>query len=521
MLHETFMSFNDLDKFPSYYQVKKRTVELSGVQPVVLDMCINSCVGFTGPFFHHLHCPECGESRYDAALLQDTQGVVRKPRKQFSTILLGPQLQALYRDPEKANEMDYRRDYTHHVFEKLRQNDGVQDVYNDFFDGLEYLEAVQTGKIKNEDIVLMTSIDSVQLYRNKQLDCWMSIWVIFDRSPDTRYRKKYVLPGVVIPGPNKPKNLDSFMFPSYHHVAALQNEGLRIWNASTDRSYLSNLFVALGTADGPGLAYLNGLVGHHGKNGCHLYCGLQGRHNEGAPHYYPVLKKPVNFDVRGSNHPDVDPSDFMACSVTTYWNNLTYLLLSPNEAQYKKRHLETGISKPSIFLGFKMNSTFGIPRCFGLDIMHLLSLNIPNLLIPLWRGTFDCHPSDDKATWDWAALSSPAVWKCHGVQVANATVDIPGVFGCPPCNPAEKISSGYKAWEYHLYLYGLAPGLLHGILPDPYWRHFCKLVRVVHLISQHSITRDELVDAHRLFMEFTVEFEDLYYQCRLERLHFV
>jgi len=518
---ETLMNFTQLDEFPSYYQAKMKTTELSGVEPVVLDMCINSCIGFTGPFHHLSHCSECGESRYDTTLLQDTQGVVRKPCKQFSTILLGPQLQALYRDPQKANDMNYRREYTHRVFDKLRQNGGIQDVYNDFFDGSDYLKAVQAGKIKDDDIVLMTSIDGAQLYRNKQSDCWMSIWVIFDHSPDIQYRKKYVLPGVVIPGPNKPKNLDSFMFPSYHHIAALQHEGLCIWNACTNRSYLANLFIALGTADGPGLAYLNGLVGHHGKNGCRLYCGLQGRHNEGAPHYYPALKKPLDFDVRGSNHPDVDPSDFAACSLMTYWRNLTYVLLSPNETQYKKRRLETSISKPSIFLGFQVNSTFGIPKCFSSDIMHLLSLNIPDLLIPLWRGTFDCQPGDNKATWDWAALSNPAVWKRHGAQVADVTVDIPGVFGRPPRNPAEKISSGYKAWEYHLYLYGLAPGLLRDILPHPYWRHFCKLVRAVRLISQHSITRNELKLAHNLFMEFVVEFEDLYYQRKPERLHFV
>ena len=165
----------------------------------------------------------------------------------------------------------------------------------------------------------------------------MLIWVIFNCSPDTQYRKKYILPGIVIPRPNKPKNLDSLMFSSYHHVAALQRKGLCIWNAYTDRSYLANLFIALGTTDGPGLAYLNGLVGHHGKNGCHLYCGLQGQHNEGAPHYYLALKKPINFDVRGLNHPDVNPSDFAACSLMTYWHNLSYVLLSPNETQYKKR----------------------------------------------------------------------------------------------------------------------------------------------------------------------------------------
>ncbi|KAG2052081.1 hypothetical protein BDR06DRAFT_828194, partial [Suillus hirtellus] len=51
--------------------------------------------------------------------------------------------------------------------------------------------------------------------------------------------------------------------------------------------YLSNPFLALGTADGPGLAYLDGLVGHHGKNGCQLYCGLKKHHKEGCLHYHP------------------------------------------------------------------------------------------------------------------------------------------------------------------------------------------------------------------------------------------
>lgn len=118
--------------------------------------------------------------------------------------------------------------------------------------------------------------------------------------------------------------------------------------------------------------------------------------------------------------------------------------------------------------------------------------------------------------WDWAALSNPAVWKQHGAQVADVTVDIPGVFGCPPHNPAEKISSGYKAWEYHLYLYGLRPGLLWNILPCPYWQHFCKLVHAVQLISQHSITCDKLKSAHNLFIEFVIKFEDLYYQHKPE-----
>ncbi|KAG1881276.1 hypothetical protein F4604DRAFT_1537760, partial [Suillus subluteus] len=57
--------------------------------------------------------------------------------------------------------------------------------------------------------------------------------------------------------------------------------------------YTSNPFLFFATMDGPGLAYLNGFVGHHGKNGCGLYCGLKGCHKEGGPHYYPALHNPA------------------------------------------------------------------------------------------------------------------------------------------------------------------------------------------------------------------------------------
>lgn len=65
------------------------------------------------------------------------------------------------------------------------------------------------------------------------------------------------------------------------------------------------------------------------------------------------------------------------------------------------------------------------------------------------------------------------IWESHGVAVSAATPYLqPGSFDRPPRNIAEKINSGYKAWEWLLYLYGLAPALLFGILPEPYYSHF-------------------------------------------------
>jgi len=48
-----------------------------------------------------------------------------------------------------------------------------------------------------------------------------------------------------------------------------------MWDALQERPLLflthSSRFV---TADGPAMAYINGLVGHQGRNGCRLYCPL-------------------------------------------------------------------------------------------------------------------------------------------------------------------------------------------------------------------------------------------------------
>jgi hypothetical protein len=507
------------DELLSYDQIKRRVAQLSGITPLIRDMCVNSCVAYTGPFSRLDACPECGELRYDPIKLATSGGKTKVARQEFHTMPIGPQLQALWRNADSAVAMRYREARTKEIMEELEQNGGLLATYNDFLHGTDYLKAVADGRIKSTDVVLMFSIDGAQLYRNKKSDCWIAIWVIFDHSPDGRYKVKRVQPGCFIPGPNKPKNSDSFLFPSLCHLVALQREGLRIWDASRGLVFVSHPFLALATADGPGMTYLNGLVGHHGKQGCRLYCSVAGRHKPGGGHYYPALLKPDNYNVNGSNHGDVNPRDITPCA-EKYSANLRYLIASPNENQYKNRRLETGISKPSIFLGIPKARVLGVPGCFGSDIMHLVALNLPDLLINLWRGTFDCDKSDSRTTWDWATLQGDT-WKAHGAAVAAATPYLPGSFDRPPRNPAEKINSGFKAWEFLLYMYGLGPGLLFGILPDKYWRNYCKLVFGIRIIHQYTIETTDLCQAHQALVEFAVEFEQLYYRRQVNRLHFV
>ena len=506
-------------EFLSLEQLKKRIAAITGVTSVTHDMCINSCVGYTGPFKDLTHCPICDTLRYDPLKYNAENNWKRVPRLTFNTIPLGPQLQAMYRSRRGAEAMRYRRIRTQQVLNELAANRGVLDVYDDYITGSEYIEAVRSGNIGDHDIALLLSVDGAQLYEKKMSDCWVYIWVIFEMSPDLRYMKKEVRPAQFVPGPNKPKHFDSFSFPIVHHLSALQREGLGIWDAYDAAVYLSRPFFVIGAADGSGVTNFNGLVGYKGYYSCRLYCPIKGRRIPGDTRYYPVHLKPLDYDVDGCNHDDYDFEVMPTRPRDEYQNNLAYLVESATNQQYERRRLRTGIVKPTLFSGLPPRSRLSIPGCFAADLMHLIALNLTQLLLQLWRGTLVCKRPDNKATWDWAVLQDET-WEQHGKTIGDMAPFIPGSFDIAPRNPAERISSGYKAWEFLIYVFVLGPGALYNILPDRYFRNFCKLIAGLRILHQRKIPLQEMLQAHQLVKDFVRDFEELYYQRKVTRIHF-
>ncbi|KAI6095240.1 hypothetical protein F5141DRAFT_970773, partial [Pisolithus sp. B1] len=70
--------------------------------------------------------------------------------------------------------------------------------------------------------------------------------------------------------------------------------------------FTSCLFLFLVCVDGLGLLTLSNFVGHQGKNGCHMLCPFKGHCKPGASRHYLVLLKLDNYNMSGSDHPDVD-----------------------------------------------------------------------------------------------------------------------------------------------------------------------------------------------------------------------
>ena len=106
----------------------------------------------------------------------------------------------------------------------------------------------------------------------------------------------------------------------------------------------------------------------------------------------------------------------------------------------------------------------------------LQCINLTVLMFELWCEHDNCQKGDSsRDIWDWAVLKRN-VWKTHSEAVAAAASCFPYSFDHTPHNPADKLSGGYKAWELLLYFCGLGPGLFYGILPEAYYKHYCKLV---------------------------------------------
>ena len=192
----------------------------------------------------------------------------------------------------------------------------------------------------------------------------------------------------------------------------------------------------------------------------------------------------------------------------------------PNQTQWDKIKTETGPTKPPLIIGLKPAHSLGVLLCMTTDIMHLAG-NILDLLISLWHGEIDAVPGDDKTTWEWAVLRDKTVWVSHGQGVVAAGSFLPGSYDRKPCNIMKKINTQYKTWEFQLYTFGIAPVLLYNVLLSKYWSHFCQLVRGFQIMCQHSLTHDQLEDAHALLCTWEQGFEMLYYQLCHDHIHFV
>jgi hypothetical protein len=511
----------------SYDQVQRRLTTWTGIYLQEHDMCIKDCVAYTAHYADLDFCPApgCGEPRYTL----DGRG---KPlaRKKWWSLPLAPQIQARWASPARAKLMK-------HGWERMKSNVDMlhrtgkttMESLSDVFDGSDFLNRFidpddpEGSRFNVHDTFILFSCDGAQIYESKESDCWFSIALIMNLPPNLRYKNTELLPLSIIPG--KPKNMDSFNFPVFHEMCCLMNEGMSVYDAEDGQTYELELYLPFACADGPAMVGLDGGVGHSGAHGCRLHCPCPFRHKDGGSHYYPASQCPTDFHVAGSDFADVDLADVAEWEPDdqVYLQDVAELLAARNNNDYARLRLKTGLTKPSLFLGFPPSHIFGVPGTFALDLFHLPALNVPDLLFSLWRGTLTCDTKrgDSKDSWAGRCFKLPADWLRWGSQIGSLLSYIPIWFGRAPRNPAKKMSSGYKGEEYENLLFGLGPQELQPEMPEDEWEMVCMLIQGFELLAQEDISDSDLLESQRLFSQFVDLYETKFVQRKESRLHFV
>ena len=142
-------------------------------------------------------------------------------------------IQALYGSRELAEHMHYLEKRLAENLAYARAHSSRLSKYDDTAYGTELLVSWESGRFSSSDIALQFSINGAQLRPDQPSKAWVFIWVIHNLPPSMQYKKDFVIPSAIVPGPNKPQELDSFLFPSLSHVAALQCKGFRIYDVNT------------------------------------------------------------------------------------------------------------------------------------------------------------------------------------------------------------------------------------------------------------------------------------------------
>ena len=208
----TESAYNDILKILtvnniSLYKVKKYLKEITGLIPVFYDMYENSCICYTGKYESCRICPICNSTRLD------TRG---KAKKVMPYLSVKDRLKLQFNDANRAKELYYHYEYI---------TDKDNDDLNDIFNGKIYKELVNENLFKDKrDVAFTASCDGYQIFKQKTDDCWLFLLINNNLHPSLRVKKENLLIPFLIPGPNQPKDFNTFLQPFIDEMKELESK---------------------------------------------------------------------------------------------------------------------------------------------------------------------------------------------------------------------------------------------------------------------------------------------------------
>jgi len=409
----------------------------------------------------------------------------------------------MFANPEQVKEMQYRAfDHTH-----------TPGKFTDVFDSYVYRcllgkEVIIDGKpAKHEyfadprDIALGLSTDGFGPFKRRTSTAWPLVLFNYNLPPETRFHNTNIISLGVIPGPKKPADIDSFLWPAFEEFLRLQM-GIKAFDALAGELFLMRAYLILAFGDIPAVSMLMRMCGHNGFSPCRVckITGVRIPNSRVTTHYVPLNR---------SRHPDVRQSrteiaiyNPMALPLRTedeILRQANEVNNAPNKAHKIRLSKAYGI-KGIPLLSYLKSLSF--PKSFPYDFMHLIWENlIPNLIL-LWTGGFK---GLDEGTQEYEF--APKVWQAIAAAGAATGSTIPSSFGARVPNLAtNKSACSADVWSF--WTLHLGPVLLRQrFRRERYYNHFVKLVKLLHICLQFEITVDEIQTVREGFSTWVTEYE--------------
>jgi hypothetical protein len=350
------------------------------------------------------------------------------------------------------------------------------------------------------NLALGLSTDGFAPFKKRKSTAWPLIIFNYNLPPDICFHLDNVLPLGVIPGPKKPHDADSFLWPLLKELYKL-TIGVRAFDSLSGRLFLLCAFLILVFGDIPAVSMLMRMKGHNGISPCRM-CEVTGLHvpaSQATTHYVPLDR---------SNYPNLSPTDILAYDPSNLpLRSHTQLLEQANEVQGALTNAEAErLAKQYGIKGLPLLSclpSLEFPTSFPYDFMHLIWENLVKNLVLHWTGEFK---GLDAGLEDYSF--SKAIWEAIGGAAAAYGTTIPSAFGSRVPNTATHRSQ-YTAEMWSFWTLYLGPVLLRRCFRRPkYYTHFICLVRLLNICLQFEITDNEIEEVRIGFVEWVKEYEE-------------
>lgn len=390
----------------AFYSLLKDRTAFSSIK---FDCCPRSCVSYAA-FPNEDKCPKCGDPRWhDMEKKKDPIKThvyfpVRHRLLLWFTSKFMSRLLVAYRRKAVMLSLTKTTDGKYRNAQKKQQSSSARKL-TDVWSGQLYKALRSKGFFSDQrELGFCCGFDGTKAFKTrKNRYVWPIILTCINLPPEIRFKRKNVLIVGLIPGPDNPKDVDSFLTPLVGEFEMLSGPGIpNAWDAASnsrfrtgkDSKFTLRAHIVLVTTDMPARTKILHMMGMHSISYCE-YCQIRGLSYGGmhCPH-----KPPTNFpdelkETQRQKQEEGRPFYNWKKDYTSANSILREDVKFREIANYVSAHRadnptfaeSTGIAGKSIFM--RLSSLF-FPASFPPCTMHLFYENVVQTVFDHYAGRY-------------------------------------------------------------------------------------------------------------------------------------